>query len=295
MRFIRSARPLVILWAAVLVLSVICVAAVGLNRGIDFTGGTLLERGLPNNVTSIDVQSALQDVEEIDIGSTVIQNVTGDNEEGTIVIIRTGELTNGEIAVVDEALAEQFSEVDNRRTEVVGPVVGSELVRQSIWALVLAAVGVLVYVSFRFEYRFGIAAIGAVLHDVFVVLAVLALLRTEIDTPFVAAILTVVGYTLNNTIVIFDRVRENLSFRKKESLLELLNKSIAQTLSRSINTSITTMLVLLSLLLLGGATIRDFTLTLLLGVVVGTVSSLFFAPALWLIMQQNVKQSGSQT
>lgn len=294
MRLIRGAQTGTIIWAIVMVVAIALFAMMGLNQGIDFTGGTLLERAIPGQVSSEQVRTALDSIAGMDMSSAVIQPLTeGERSNLTVMIIRTGELTNDQILLVDDALATEFGEVENRRTEVVGPVVGGELVRQSVWAVVLSAIGVLIYLSLRFEYRFGIAAVLAVLHDVLVVLTALALMRTEINTPFVAAILTVVGYSLNNTIVIFDRIRENLGFRKKESLVELANRSVVQTLSRTINTTISTLLVLVALLIWGGPTIRDFTLTLLLGIGVGTISSIFYAPSLWLILHRERSQSAT--
>lgn len=290
MRLVPNARTNTVVWAVILLSSIVIWALLGMNMGVDFTGGTLLERAFSGDVGVEEIRQALQQVPGVDYSSSVIQPLAGDEVEGrTVVIIRTVELTNDQIAATDETLAAAFGDVDNRRTEVVGPVVGSELIRQSVWAVLLSAIAVLVYLTFRFEYRFGIAALMAIAHDVFVVLAALAIQRTEINMPFVAAILTVVGYSLNNTIVVFDRVRENLKYRKKESLLELVNNSVRQTLGRTINTTITTLLALLALLIFGGSTLQDFTMTLLVGVGLGTISSLFFAPAIWLLLQRERK------
>lgn len=287
LRFVRSPILGTGLWALVIAASIAVWAVSGMNMGIDFTGGTLLERGFIGEVTAEEVRSVLADAPGIDSGSVVIQPVDGAERTGeTLMQIRTGELTNAQIAQVDALLAAEFGEVSNRLTEVVGPVVGGELVRSALWALVLSAIAVLIYLAVRFEYRFGIAAVLGVTHDVIFVLAALALMKTEINMPFIAAILTVVGYSLNNTIVVFDRIRENLSFRKKESLLEIVNKSVTQTLGRTIHTATTTLLVLFALLFLGGATLQDFTLSLVIGVVVGTLCSFFFAPAIWLLLQR---------
>ena len=185
--------------------------------------------------------------------------------------------------MIDDSLSKHFGEVQARRTEMVGPVVGQELVKQALMALLLAAIGMLIYLSFRFEYRFATVAVLAVLHDALIVLGIFALLAKEINSPFIASILTVVGYSVNNTIVIFDKIRENMSFRKRESWAELANKSINETLTRSINTSLTTLLAVLALFFFGGATIQDFVLALLLGIVVGTYSSVFVAGPLWVV------------
>lgn len=294
MKLIRQPQPFVVAWAVIMIASISIFALVGMNMGVDFTGGTLLERGLPGEFTAADVREVLDTSHDADLGSSVIQPLEGERPGETVVIIRTGELTNDQITKIDVLLAEQFGGVENRRTEVVGPVVGSELVSKSVWALVLSSLAIVLYLTFRFEYRFGIAAVLGVTHDVLVVIAFLALFRTEIDTPFVAAILTVLGYSLNNTIVIFDRIRENLSLRKKEPFVEIADKSVRQSMTRTINTNVTTVLVLGALLVLGGPTIRDFTLTLLLGVLVGTVSSVFFAPSIWVALQRGPRQTAAK-
>jgi len=264
---------------ALVILSVILLLKPGLNWGVDFTGGTLLERGFERPITAGEIREVLGSVhlDGIDLVKSVIQPVEGNRA----ALIRTQILDNEQIQVIDEGLTEHFGEVDVRRTEMVGPVVGQELVKQALMALMLAAVGMLVYLSFRFEYRFAVVAVLAVLHDALLVLGIFALLAKEINSPFIASILTVVGYSVNNTIVIFDKIRENMSFRKRESWAEIANKSINETLTRSINTSLTTLLAVLALFFFGGATIRDFILALLLGIVVGTYSSVFVAGPLW--------------
>lgn len=269
------------MWFAIsgllIVSSIIFLALFGLNFGIDFTGGTLLERGLGQKVTSGQVREALQDprLNDLDLGRMVIQPAGDD------VLIRTKTLTSAEIKAIDEVLKDKFPILEVKSTEVVGAVISSELLRQAVIALVIASAGVLAYVSVRFEFRSGVAAVIALIHDVLFVLGVFALLRPEVNTPFVAAMLTVVGYSINDTIVLFDRIRENLRFRKKEPFAEIVNKSISETLVRSINTSMTTLFVVLALLLLGGTTIRNFALALALGIMVGTYSSIFIAAPLW--------------
>jgi preprotein translocase subunit SecF len=264
-----------------IVLSIILLITPGLNWGVDFTGGTLMERGFERPVTAGEIREVLGAVQlaDIDLVKSVIQPV----ENNRAALIRTQTLTSEQIQVIDDSLSKHFGEVQARRTEMVGPVVGQELVKQALMALLLAAIGMLIYLSFRFEYRFATVAVLAVLHDTLIVLGIFALLAKEINSPFIASILTVVGYSVNNTIVIFDKIRENMSFRKRESWAELANKSINETLTRSINTSLTTLLAVLALFFFGGATIQDFVLALLLGIVVGTYSSVFVAGPLWVV------------
>jgi preprotein translocase subunit SecF len=264
-----------------IVLSIILLITPGLNWGVDFTGGTLMERGFERPITAGEIREVLGAVQlaDIDLVKSVIQPV----ENNRAALIRTQTLTSEQIQVIDDSLSKHFGEVQARRTEMVGPVVGQELVKQALMALLLAAIGMLIYLSFRFEYRFATVAVLAVLHDALIVLGIFALLAKEINSPSIASILTVVGYSVNNTIVIFDKIRENMSFRKRESWAELANKSINETLTRSINTSLTTLLAVLALFFFGGATIQDFVLALLLGIVVGTYSSVFVAGPLWVV------------
>lgn len=260
-------------------LSIILLITPGLNWGVDFTGGTLMERGFDRPITAGEIREVLG---AVDLGNTdLVKSVIQPVENNRAALIRTQTLTSEQIQVIDASLSNHFGEVQARRTEMVGPVVGQELVKQALMALLLAAIGMLIYLSFRFEYRFAAVAVLAVLHDAIIVLGIFALLAKEINSPFIASILTVVGYSVNNTIVIFDKIRENMSFRKRESWGELANKSINETLTRSINTSLTTLLAVLALFFFGGATIQDFVLALLLGIVVGTYSSVFVAGPLW--------------
>ena len=173
--------------------------------------------------------------------------------------------------------------------------IGQELIRKAILAVVISSIGILAYITLRFEYRFATVAVVCLLHDVLVVLGLFALLGREVNSPFVAAILTVVGYSINDTIVIFDRIRENLRFRKKESYEEIVENSLRQSLSRTINTSITTFVVVLMLVLFGGRAIQDFALALLIGIICGTYSSLLVASSLWLAWTKKGKGSAASS
>lgn len=263
-------------------LALLAIGVRGFNLGIDFTGGTLLERGLPRPVTAAEVQQVLggPSLSDLRLGGAVVQPL----EQGHSVLIRTRELSQREIGRIDQALQETFGSVDERRTEVVGPVIGRELVNQALFAVLLAVGGILVYVTLRYEHRFGIAAIVALLHDVLVVLGLYALLGLEFNVSTVAVVLTVLGYSVNDTIVVFDRVRERLSrFARRRDYDRLANEAITQTLPRTINTAGTTLVVVLALLLLGGSSLRDFSLGLFVGVASGTYSSIFVASTLWVV------------
>lgn len=254
----------------------------GFNLGIDFTGGTLLERALPRPVTAAEVQQVLAgpDLADLQLGGATVQPLDG----GRSVLIRTRALEQDEIGRIDAALTQRFGSVVDRRTEVVGPVVGRELVWQALFAVLLATGGILVYVTLRYEYRFGISAIVALLHDALVVLGLYSVLGLEVNVSTVAVVLTILGYSINDTIVVFDRIRERVArFGRRHDYDRLANEAITETLPRTLNTGGTTLVVLLTILLLGGPTLRDFALGLFVGIASGTYSSVFVASALWVI------------
>ncbi|REJ37202.1 MAG: protein translocase subunit SecF [Bacillota bacterium] len=280
----RYGKATLTLSAVLVVLSLISLGVRGLNLGIDFTGGTLLERQLGRPVTADDVRQVLASPQlaDLDVAGAVIQPLDDPHD----VLIRTRPLSSQEIERVDAALGDAFGSVEILRTELVGPVVGAELVRRALLAVALASLGILVYVSLRFEFKFAVAAIAALLHDAIIATGVVSALGVEVNSPFIAAILTVIGYSLNATIVIFDRVRENLRIRKGESLFDLLNRSLNETLARTIHTSATTLLALVTLFIFGGSTLRDFILVLLVGLTVGTYSSMMVANPLWWLWKE---------
>lgn len=282
--FMRYGKATLTLSAVLVVLSLISLGVRGLNLGIDFTGGTLLERQLGRPVTADDVRQVLASPQlaDLDVAGAVIQPLDDPHD----VLIRTRPLSSQEIERVDAALGDAFGSVEILRTELVGPVVGAELVRRALLAVALASLGILVYVSLRFEFKFAVAAIAALLHDAIIATGVVSALGVEVNSPFIAAILAVIGYSLNATIVIFDRVRENLRIRKGESLFDLLNRSLNETLARTIHTSATTLLALVTLFIFGGSTLRDFILVLLVGVTVGTYSSMMVANPLWWLWKE---------
>lgn len=246
----------------------------GFKMSIDFAGGALVEIGLENPVPVADIRAV----------------VSGAGFEGA-EITRFGEAGDylikvksvGEAAAVAEQLKAAVSAgvggqaVDVRRVESVGPKIGSELRSAAFWAVMYSLLGILIYVSFRFDFRFAVAAIIATAHDVLITLAFFSFVGMEISLSVIAALLTVVGYSLNDTVVVFDRIRENLGIRRREDFGTLVNTSINETLSRTVITGGTTLLSLVALLILGGGVIRDFALTLTLGIIIGTFSSIFIA------------------
>lgn len=251
------------------------------NYGVDFTGGSLVQVHFEEDVTVAQVRDALGGV-----GGPEVTRFAGEDEQE--FVIRAAVEEGVEVDLVRTRIEEQISAAnlgtfEVTRTELVGPKIGEELTRQAALAILFSFALTLIYLAIRFELRFGMAAVIATIHDIMITLGFLAAFRVEIALPTVAAILTIVGYSLNDTIVVFDRIRENLGKKgaRKLDQVELINRSINETLPRTVLTSGTTLAVLVALLLVGPAILRDFSLVLILGVLVGTYSSIFVAsPAL---------------
>ncbi|MEX0430850.1 protein translocase subunit SecF [Spiribacter insolitus] len=245
----------------------------GLNLGLDFTGGTLVEVGYPQTVDLAEVRSTLA---EGGYEDAVVQTFGTSRD----ILIRlapdVGEGDSLSNAVLD-TLREADPAAELRRVEFVGPQVGEELAEKGGLALLYALGGILIYVAFRFEYRFAIGAVAAVVHDVVVTVGIFAGIGMTFDLTVLAALLAVIGYSLNDTIVVFDRIRENFVRVRKGTAAEIANRSINQMLPRTLVTSLTTLLVLIALALLGGELIRGFAIALIIGVLVGTYSSIYVA------------------
>ncbi len=246
----------------------------GLRTSIDFAGGSLVEIRLDDPIPVGDVRTIINNA---GFEGAEVTNFGSPNE----YMIKVKAVGNAaEVAEqVQTALAAGITgqEVDIRRVESVGPKIGDELKGKAFWAIIYSLLGIVVYISWRFEFRFAIAAIVALVHDVLFTLGFFSLVDLEVSLAVIAAILTIVGYSLNDTIVVFDRIRENLNNRRRETYEQMVNISVNETLSRTIITSLTTLLVVLSLVLFGGEVIKDFAITLLVGVLVGTYSSIFIA------------------
>lgn len=248
------------------------------NLGIDFAGGTSVQVRFEQPVELAKVRRAIA---ASGFPESELQQFVG----GRRLFIRvksSGKPVTGTAAAIEEQLREAFStnpfivESSNE----VGPVIGQELQEAALWAILISLLGIVSYIAWRFEFRFGIVATVATFHDVLVVLGVFFLLGNEITLLIVTALLTLAGYSLTDTVVVFDRIRENFRTRRRDSLAEMINASINQVLSRTIMTSLTTLLAILALFLLGGEVLRDFSLALMLGIVVGTYSSVFVASPL---------------
>jgi len=277
-----------VLLLAGIVAMVVNVFAIGSwqNYGVDFTGGSLIQVRFEGEVTAADLRRALG-------GEGQAPPITRFGEEHEFVIRAplADTLSVEEIAagVEEEIRGADLGDFSVVRTELVGPQIGGELQQKAALAILFSFILTLIYLAIRFEFRFGVAAVITTFHDILLALGFLAAFRVEIALPTVAAILTIIGYSLNDTIVVFDRIRENLNAKggRREDPMALINRSINENLPRTVMTSLSTLAVLLALLILGGAVIRDFTIVLILGVVIGTYSSIFVAsPALLEIQER---------
>ena len=286
-RFIEARRKAYVFSAAVLAIAVASMIAnivlIGSwqNYGVDFTGGSLVQVRFDESMDAAELRSAL--------GGPEAPPITSIGNEGNEFVIRAPLAEDREVEAVAIEIRGQIQgafpdrDIEVVRTELVGPKIGAELQQKAAFAILFSFALTLIYLAIRFEFRFGVAAVIATVHDSLITLGFLALFRVEIALPTVAAILTIIGYSLNDTIVVFDRVRENLNAKggRRQDPVALVNRSINETLPRTVLTSGTTLGVLLALLIFGGAVIRDFTTVLILGVLVGTYSSIFVAsPAL---------------
>ncbi len=265
----------------------------GPNYGIDFAGGTLVQVRFAQPTDASAIKKAMKG---IDLGSVVVQRF-GDNQNEFLIRVEqsTAEL-QGLSVQIKNALEETYEkgDVDIRRVEMVGPQVGKDLRSKGLKAIFYAMLGLLAYISWRFEFRFAVGAIVALIHDVAITLGAFSLFNKEIDLPIIAAFLAIIGYSLNDTIIVYDRIRENSGKYNKEGFSYIVNRSINETLSRTLLTSGTTLLVVLALFILGGGVIHNFAFAMLIGVLVGTYSSIFVASPVLIFWQQKKKSKKSK-
>lgn len=276
-KFIRLKTFSFSLSAALSVLAILSVVFIGLNFGIDFKGGILLEVRTANNISISDIR---KEVSNLNIGEVSIQEFGAKSDYLIRVERQKGSDNAQQIAVeaIKGVLNSAFADgIEYRRLEYVGPTVSKDLISDGVMAIFFAIMAMLAYIWFRFELPFAIGAIVALLHDIILTLGVFSILGLEFNLSTVAAILLIIGYSMNDTVVVYDRIRENLRKFKKMELKSLLDKSINETLTRTINTTITTMLALGALYLIGGQIISDFAFAMLWGIIVGTYSSIFIA------------------
>ncbi len=293
--FIGNRRKAYLLSGLLVAAGLISLVVFGLNLGIDFTGGTVLHLNLGEEFSLEEVRAVIAPFEELE--GAAIQIVQGRDLSGQLtdegLVIKAPYIEEERRDQLMEAFRARWPNLDpaDLRIESVGAVIGGELTRQAILSLVVAVVLMVGYITFRFEFRFALATIAALLHNIFIVLGIFSILQMEINVPFVAAILTVFGYGVNDTIVIIDRIRENIKQRRKNEYAAVVNQSINQNMVRSINTSLTTLFVLIALLFgfhyyIGSVDLIVFVVALILGVFIGTYSSIFIASPLWLNLQE---------
>jgi len=272
----------------------------GPKLSIDFTGGTLVEVTLPADKTKEDIKVSLESF-EID---PPIGNVSVSKTKDETVLMRMRNLSNEEHLALVDHLGETVGEVTERQFTTIGPTVGKSLKKRSMWALGIAAIAIVLYIAFAFRkvprksspWRFGIIAVITLLHDVFITVGIFVILshttNFEFDTLFITALLTILGYSVNDTIVIFDRIRDNLFLQERREEFEAVaERSLHQSINRSINTSVSTLIMLGALFFLGSESIRWFVLTLIVGAIIGTYSSIFLATPLLIYWRKRAQRS----
>ncbi len=255
--------------SALLLVGVVSLLFRGLNLGIDFTGGNIMQLQFSQTVTSEELRSV--------VSSYVEATPTIQASDNNVFLIRTEDMPEEESNQLLTQVESELGSFEILRNERIGPVIGAELIANAWWALLLALALMLLYITIRFRFNFAVSAIVPLMHDALMVLGIFSILQVEVDSTFVAAILTVLGYSINSTIVIFDRIRENRELHPKQGFTDLINESINQTLGRSINTSVAVLLLVLCLFLFGGDTTKAFSLALVIGVIAGAYSSVFIA------------------
>lgn len=293
--FIGKRKLALMLSAAMILISILSlIVRGGPNYGIDFAGGMLVQVKFESDTSAADIKDALS---AIDMGQVSVQQFGDERNE---FLLRT-QTTSAELAnlaqQIDQVLEQTYGagQVEVRRAEMVGPQVGKELRQKGLLAILYAMVGILIYITWRFEFRFAIGAIIALFHDVIITLGLFSLFGKEIDLPIIAAFLAIIGYSLNDTIIVYDRIRENMAKHAREGLPTVINSSINQTLSRTILTSGTTLLVVLALFVFGGGVIHNFAFALLVGIGVGTYSSIFVASPILIFWEDWRKGQPAQT
>jgi len=277
--------------AILIILSICAIVFIKPKIGIDFSGGTLLELKFKNDSSKAKIE---EEIKKLDFIKGEKVQSTGTNT----YLLRINSLDKTQIDTLRSAINEKVGEYQEIRLETVGPIVSSDTTTKAIWATIFASIGIILYVAYAFRsvpnpassWRFGVCAITALIHDLIISVGIYTILGYflgfEIDTLFIVAILTILGYSVNDTIVIFDRIRENLKMHPEYTFSENVNNSTSQSLARSLNTSLTVVIILLALLFLGGESIKPFVSLLMIGVTIGTYSSIFVAPPL-LIQWQN--------
>ena len=271
----------------VIIPGLISMATRGFNFGIDFTGGTIMDLKFEQPVEISKIRDALKPF-GLDNSTIQLSGESSDVAAANNVMIRTVDLEETQRKEVMAAIKSTVGNYEVLREEKVGAVIGNELILNAVMALVISWVLIILYIAYRFEFKFGVAAVAALIHDILIVLAFFSFTQRQIDSSFVAALLTIVGYSINDTIVIFDRIRENLKlhFRRGGNVTNIVNRSVYQTLTRSLYTVFTCLFTTLALYFFGGETTKDFAFALTIGFISGCYSSIFIAGPLWLTLRE---------
>ena len=306
--FVINHKKIFFIFSSLLVVSSIFIISIfGLNFGIDFKGGSILEVAYLNE-EHLAIEDLKIDLQKLELGNLTVQETTFNDPQGGVngIILRTKNLTELERESIISVVSQNNQyQIEQKRYNSIGPVIGEELKGKALWAILVVVIAIILFVAFAFRkvtevansdnkvssWKYGFAAIIALVHDILIPTGVFALLghyfiTYQIDSVFVMALLAILGFSVNDTIVVFDRIRENLSISKKEIFSETVGKSLKQTITRSINTSLTTLTVLLALYFWGGEATKQFALILSIGVVVGTYSSIFLASPLLTLFQK---------
>jgi preprotein translocase subunit SecF len=279
--FVKNRNLYFIISALLTVVGLVFLLVTGLKLGIDFESGSRVNIHANEPLTNEQVLSEFEDLGIED--ATVV--LAGKNNNQANISFK-GVLSKEEIAKLNTHFEKEYGESPSIST--VTPTVGRELAQNALIAVVIASIGIIIYVAFRFEWSMGVASVVALLHDAFMIVAIFSMFRIEVDLPFIAAVLTIVGYSINDTIVTFDRIRENMRLEKvktQEKLAEIVNRSIHETLGRSINTVLTVIIAAVALLIFGADSIRNFSIALLIGLTFGAYSSIFIASQLWYVLK----------
>jgi preprotein translocase subunit SecF len=285
--FMANAKKVGIFSVVMVLTSLVLLMTKGLNYGIDFAGGTVIQVKYEGNAPIEDVRKLLQKEKAYEGASVTF---FGSDDE---IAIRTKSTSKDvDVDVSDEirTILAPTGKFKIRGVDMVGPAVGDELREQGLLAMLFSIIGILIYISFRFEWRFALASVMALMHDVTIALGSLALFQIDVNLPILAAILTILGYSLNDTVIVFDRIREGIRNIKSSNLNEIIDESVTRTLSRTTLTSLTTFFVVLTLYLFGGEILKGFSFTLLVGVVVGTYSSIFVASPILMWLNFSVSE-----
>ena len=287
--FLRVKNIATILSILAIISSLFFLVYKNLNFGIDFKGGTLIEIKKDENLSIAEIRNQLS---ELNIGDIQIQTFGSDD----IILIGIENSTNldanADMSSIELIRSSLGNDVIIQRTEIVGPKVSSELIQKGIIAIIIAVFLMLFYIWIRFEWQFSIGAVTALIHDVMITMGIFSFLQIEFNLSIIAALLTIIGYSMNDTVVVYDRIRENLRKYKQMNIFDLINQSLNETMSRTLLTSVTTLLALFSLYFLGGEVLKGFTLAMIIGVFIGTYSSVFIASQI--ILYLNVKRDWSK-